>query len=139
MFLEVQGELPLTEHSEKGETVARVKIYVRDDWMEYSPLAFTDAPFIRPEKDWHIPLPNMLCYCQDSEWSWIASNLWGGYVGSDLIVATMTKYCIRNIDSLITRHLYAHRHGIRKWPKEWNQWSHGDDGAREFAKFVRNI
>lgn len=135
----LKGRLPLREHGESGETIVGIELLVWPDWMNALPVAATDAPFIRPELDWHIPRKPYLCYALDEEWRWNLDELWNSRAGSNAIVTAGSTWCIRNIDSLITRHLHGYRYGITKWPKQWGQWSHGDDGTREFETLTKTL
>ena len=135
----VTGRLPLRQHGETGETLVEIELTVGEDWMNTLPSASSAAPFIRAEIDWHVPSRSRLCYALGAEWRWKLEELWNSDAGSDQIIAAASTWCIRNVDSLITRHLHGHRYGITKWPKEWGQWSHGIDGVREFEEFSRNL
>ena len=135
--IQVRGKLALRGHGETGETVVGIQLLVVPDWLNRLPIVFTDASFLRSERDWHVPVANLLCYGQDAEWRWKIEELWNDRSVSDAIIGIGSSWCIRNIDSLVTRHLHGHRFGISKWPKEWGQWSHGDDGVREFEEFVQ--
>src|SRR5437870_186373 len=75
-YTEIKGQLPLRQHGETGETVVGVRLVVRPNWMNVLPVAFTDAPFLRLERDWHIPIDHMLCYGLDMEWNWQIGRLW---------------------------------------------------------------
>lgn len=135
----VKGNLSLCQHGEAGETVVGVTLTIWSDWMRSPPLVATDAPFLRAERDWHVPLKPYICHALDREWRWKLNDLWDSGADANAIVAASSSWCIRNIDSLITRHLHGHRYGINKWPKQWGQWSHGDDGVREFEAFTRKL
>lgn len=135
----VNGRLPLCQHGETGETVVGVMLTIWPDWMQSPPLVATDAPFLRAERDWHVPLKPYICHELDREWRWKLDELWESGADSNAIIAVSSSWCIRNVDSLITRHLHGHRYGIVKWPKQWGQWSHGDDGVREFEAFTRKL
>jgi hypothetical protein len=135
----VNGRLPLREHNEAGETIVGIELAVWPNWMNTLPFASTDAPFIRSELDWHVPWKSCLCYALDQEWRWKLDEMWNSDAGPDAIIAVSSTWCIRNIDSLITRHLHGYRYGITKWPKQWGQWSHGTDGIREFEIFAQNM
>lgn len=135
----VSGRLPLRQHRETGETIVGIELVVLADWMRTPPLASTDAPFLRGERDWHVSQKPYLCYALEQEWRWKLDELWNSEVGANAIVNASSSWCIRNIDSLITRHLHGNRFGITKWPKEWGQWSHGADGVREFEEYSRTL
>lgn len=135
----VKGRLPLRQHGETGETTVGIELVVWPQWMNVLPFAATDAPFIRPEIDWHIPLKPYLCYALDQEWRWKLDELWNSNVESNTIIATSSAWCMRNIESLLTRHLHGQRYGITKWPREWRQWSHGKEGVREFEAFAQSL
>lgn len=135
----VNGRLPLCQHGETGETVVGVTLTIWPDWMRSPPLVATDAPFLRVERDWHVPLKPYICHELDREWRWKLDELWHSGADSSAIIAVSSSWCIRNVDSLITRHLHGQRYGIVKWPKQWGQWSHGDKGVREFETFTRKL
>lgn len=137
VVLSTRGKLPLSEHGEKGETVVGISVYVLPEWMARLPVVSTDAPFLRRERDWHVPVANILCYSQDAEWSWKLDELWNQEADADEIIEFAASWCIRNADSLITRHLHGHRYGIAKWPKQWGQWGHGEAGIRECDLFIQ--
>lgn len=139
IFLEVRGRMRLCEHSETGNVEVGVRFLVSADWLSSLPIAFCDAHFIRQEVDWHIPAPARLCYAQDGEWAWQMDELWKGDASSDALIEAGSAWCIRNVDSLVTRHLHGSRYGISRWPREWGQWSHGDAGIREFEVQVAGL
>lgn len=135
-FVEVSGRLPLREHGETGETLVGIQILVKPDWMESLPFVLTDAPFLRRELDWHVPKGNALCYCMDQEWRWKLAELWDNSNSSVAFINFSGAWCLRNVDSLVTRHLHGHRYGISKWPSRWGQWSHFEKGLQEFEEFL---
>jgi hypothetical protein len=135
-FIDVRGKLPLREHGENGETTVGVRVLVFPNWMDRLPMVYTDASFLRSERDWHVPMGNLLCYCQDAEWRWKIGELWDT-AESSAIIDIGSAWCLRNIDSLVTRHLHGSRYGFTKWPKEWGQWSHDKEGLRECEEFIR--
>jgi hypothetical protein len=135
----IKGTLPLYQHGEMGETTVGITLTILSDWMQSPPIVATDAPFLRAERDWHVPLKPYICHELDREWKWKLDELWESSTDSNAIIAVSSSWCIRNVDSLITRHLHGHRYGIVKWPKQWGQWSHGDDGVREFVAFTRKL
>lgn len=135
----VNGRLPLCQHGETGETVVGVTLTIWPEWMLSPPLVATDAPFLRAERDWHVPAKPYICHELDREWQWKLDELWQSGVDSSTVIAVSSSWCMRNVDSLITRHLHGHRYGIVKWPKQWGQWSHGEDGVREFEAFTRKL
>jgi hypothetical protein len=135
----VKGSLRLKEHGESGETSVNVQLIVLTDWMNKLPIASTDAPFIRDDINWHIPSLPFLCYALDDEWRWTLNELWIKGSDSSNIITASSTWCVRNIDSLLTRHLHGHRYGIQKWPKQWGDWSHGKEGVREFEALLKNL
>lgn len=135
--LKVEGRLPLCQHGETGETIVGVSIFVLSEWMANLPVVLTDAPFLRKERDWHVPAGSVLCYSQDAEWNWKLDELWDRGADANEIINFATSWCIRNVDSLVTRHLHGYRHGITKWPKQWSQWGHGEAGVRECELFIQ--
>jgi hypothetical protein len=135
----INGRLPLCQHGETGETVVGVKITVRPNWMESPPLVATDASFLRAERDWHVPCKPYICHELDREWRWKLDEAWKSGADSETLIDVGSSWCIRNVDSLITRHLHGHRYGIVKWPKRWSQWSHEKAGIREFEEYTRKL
>lgn len=132
-----EGMLLLHEHGERGETAVGVSILVPPRWMYRLPVVSTDAPFLRRELDWHVPASNLLCYSQDTEWCWKLDELWDRNADADEIIEFSASWCLRNVDSLITRHLHGSRYAITKWPKQWGQWGHGKIGIRECELFIQ--
>jgi hypothetical protein len=135
----IKGTLPLCQHGETGESMVGVTLSIVPDWMRSPPIVATDASFLRAERDWHVPLKPYICHELDREWRWKLDELWESGADFDTFITVSSSWCIRNVDSLITRHLHGHRYGIVKWPKQWGQWSHGDDGVREFEAFTRKL
>lgn len=135
----VNGCLPLREHGESGETQVGVTFRIDVNWMKSSPLVSTNAPFLRAERDWHVPMKPFLCHELDLEWQWKLKDLWKSGAEPETIVAIGSAWCLRNVDSLLTRHLHGYRYGIVKWPKEWDQWSHGQTGVQEFNTFLERL
>lgn len=137
VIVQVDGGLPLREHGEAGETIVGLSIFVLPEWMALLPIVSTDARFLRRQPDWHVPVDNVLCYSQNAEWSWKLNELWEKQADANEIIEFATSWCIRNVDSLITRHLHGHRYGITNWPKQWGQWAHGETGIRECELFIQ--
>ena len=133
----VSGSLRLREHGETGETKVGVTFRIDSNWMKSPPLVSTDAAFLRAEHDWHVPLRPFLCHELDLEWQWKLEELWKSGIEPETIIAISSAWCVRNVDSLLTRHLHGHRYGIVKWPKEWEHWGHGRTGVQEFNAFIQ--
>ena len=107
--------------------------------MNVLPAASTDAPFIRPERDWHVPLKPYVCYALDQEWRWKLDELWNSGTGSNAIVRVSSAWCIRNIDSLITRHLTGTVMASLSGPGSGDSGADGQDGLREFEAFTQTL
>jgi hypothetical protein len=135
--VELRGRLALREHGETGETTAELRLLVSPLWLNLLPSAYAQVPFLRPEIDWHASPSGYLCYSQDREWKWKLAELWNQGATGDQIINLASGWCIRNIDSLLTRHLHAYRYGIKKWPHEWGQWSHYEKGVEELENLIQ--
>jgi hypothetical protein len=134
--VQLRGQLALREHGEDGRTKAEVRLLVTPDWTARLPFAFNNEKFLRREIDWHSSKDGLLCYAQDGEWRWKLGQLWNT-ADSDQFIDLTSNWCIRNLDSLLTRHLHGHRYGLTKWPREWDQWSHHEKGIRELERLIQ--
>jgi hypothetical protein len=131
-WFRAEGQLALRTHRECGETSAPVKILVHSEWMQVAPVVFCGADFIRQETDWHIQDDGSLCHVLAEQWRWQLGQWWEQGTDIGQVVDRAAIWCCQNVDSLITRHLHGHRIGLTKWPKQWEQWSHYQQGIDEF-------
>ena len=133
----VEGQLALRTHRESGKTSAPVRILILPEWMDVPPKAFCHADFIRQEVDWHVQSDGSLCHVLPHQWTWQLGQWWQQGMDMDALVNNAAIWCCQNLDSLITRHLYGSQMGWTKWPKQWSQWSHYQQGVDEFHQSVR--
>lgn len=129
-----EGIRALRTHQEDGQVSVPVRILVLPNWVERPPTAFCFADFIRHETDWHVQVDGSLCHVLPHEWAWQIDQWWQQGIEMEQIVDRASAWCWQNVDSLITRHLLGHRIGLTKWPKQWGQWSHYQQGIDEFYR-----
>ncbi|HOC54730.1 MAG TPA: hypothetical protein PLV05_01960 [Verrucomicrobiota bacterium] len=134
-----EGCLPLKTHREVGDTIVSVRILVPNEWTTIPPVAYSSAPFIRKEPDWHVQADGSLCHVLPDHWAWEMNQCWEQTLDIGYVIETAAAWCLLNVDSLVTRHLHGHRFGLTKWPKQWEQWGHGPRGVAEFQTSLQNL
>lgn len=133
----VHGFWELRAHELNQTAKVPLEFAVHTDWMRRPPRSYSSAKFVRREADWHCFSDGWFCIALPDEWR----DTMAGEAASDKdprrlmdIAATWT---LASTDSLISRHLYAARYDITKWPEEWDQWAHAEAGKREYQNQLR--
>lgn len=131
----VEGKLALRTHGESGAIRVPVRILVQPQWTDVPPTVFCEASFLRKEGDWHYQVrDDCLCHVLPEQWVWQLQQWIAQGLSTEVLVELASKWFCQNVDSLITRHLIGNRMGYKKWPKQWDQWSHAALGVVEFQK-----
>jgi hypothetical protein len=130
---------------ERPEYSAKIEIIFRPSKLKASvPRVFCDEAWIFPDLDWHciqhgktgeyFDGRNQLCWIHPREW-----NLAHNYREKRLrpIVSEGAEWLKNNLSRLLDCHWAGHTLGIKKWRREWGEWSHGDEGTKEFEREVQ--
>src|SRR6185369_2642518 len=131
----VSGLLPLKAHEGNGATSSSITIVVEPDWLERPPTVTAHDSFIRREIDWHAYPDGSLCYVLKDEWRDRLGKFMT-YNKEDISRAMdyAATWLLAATDSLVTRHLFGSRHGIKQWPPDWLAYAHGDEGVKEYRR-----
>ncbi len=131
----VSGLLPLKTHGESGQTKSRMTVLVRPDWLEVPPSVIVPEQFIRRDSNWHTYEDGRLCYVLEEEWrDRLGRILTQNSEDICFLMDYAATWLLSASDSLITRHLLGARHGIEKWPDDWQAYAHGEDGVKEYRR-----
>ena len=129
------GLLPLNAHGEDGKTKVQLTILVGSDWIKVPPYAICHEKFIRRETDWHAYPDGGLCYVLQMKWKDRLENIFEKRPNEiSYLIDYGATWLLASVDSLISRHLLANRHGIEVWPKAWEAYAHYDEGLEEYLQ-----
>lgn len=135
VYWRVAGSLALQEHGENGSTLAKLSIHVHPQWLQVPPRVTVREEYLRREEDWHASKDGAICYVLDKAWAdWLTQYFWSTGADCDRAVDAASTWCLASVDSLVSRHLLAHRHRIDKWPKDWPDYSHRELGVQEYLR-----
>ena len=85
--------------------------------------------------DWHFNQDGTLCYVLHKEWREFLSCPEIRASAEEIEIAAY--FCLRNLRYLLVRQLVGYRSGLKSWPPEWAQWSHGIQGLNEYHQETR--
>lgn len=112
---------------------ALMKIAVTSNWMMSPPLVRCAAPFMNRTIDWHCSDKGDLCYVHPVEWfEEHRKNLTSFEKTADAAIKRSAFWIIDAVDDLLHKHFLGWESGCMKWPDEWLQWKHGDEGIRQY-------
>jgi len=121
-----EGDIPV------GDLCVRLSFSSRQDWRKYSPAVYCDAPWIKREIQWHAPSDGSMCWVFEPYWCAMLKECSSVLTESEL--REMAAYwCVAGAADLVGKHHLADAHGIKDWPKEWDDWAHGDEALPQFA------
>jgi len=130
----VTGHWNLRTHGEDGRTRVWLAIEISGHWFSDPPRVRTNASFLRRVEDWHAYSDGGLCHILLEEWVSRFAEMEKLQFPLPVLVDHAATWTLAAADSLITRHLHAHTAGIIDWPHVWTDWSHGDEGVRQFRE-----
>jgi len=137
----VNGKLSLNVGDIPMETYASCSMSVTPKWRSQNPatrcFSAWSLALQRSEtaRDWHFNQDGTLCYVLHKEWGEFLSC---PEVKDSAEEIEITAYfCLRNLRYLLVRQLVGYRNGLKTWPPEWAQWSHGIQGLNEYHRETR--
>jgi hypothetical protein len=131
--IEITGHCPLHFDGKILKKLAFCRIIYTEDWHVNMPIVFPEAPWIKKDPDWHMYDNGALCYELDVRWHETLSNIWHKD-GASIAAHTAAQWLTESAGLLLGRHYYASLTGIKKWPTEWADWKHGNEGVRQYDR-----
>lgn len=128
------GSWRLRAHESGQLTPVQLEFVFPPSWMSAPPLTHCNAPFLRRERDWHCSKDGWLCIGLPDEWRDTFEKEKQANSDPVRLMDIALTWSLASADSLISRHLYAARYGIEKWPAEWDQWEHFEAGRAAYRK-----
>jgi hypothetical protein len=135
--LRFSGRLNLSHDDVKTQKHANCEFVVQPDFAERKPDVYCRDSWIKGDWDWHANSSGWICYELPDRWFDLVSNVvkeQGEARGAQFAA----EWCLHSTRWLLYRHYIASAQSIRKWPKDWPQWSHGDAGVREYRGDRKN-
>lgn len=103
-------------------------------WLSDSPEVWCyENWFRRGNLDWHAYSDGKLCWDLDLRWRVHLKSL-ASVLSREQFAQHAAEYLLNSVRSLLTRHLTGYKLGLKEWPKEWLQWSHGTAALTEFTR-----
>jgi hypothetical protein len=133
----VHGHWSLRAHELNQRATVPLQIAIRPDWMLRPPRSYSSADFVRREADWHCFSDGWFCIALPDEWRDTLAKEAKADGDPRRLLDIAATWTLASTDSLISRHLYAARYGITKWPDEWEQWGHAQAGIDEYRNQMR--
>lgn len=133
-MIRVQGLLPLCDEEFQTKKRALCIFSVPFNWIENIPTVSCLESWITKDRDWHISPKGQLCFELNVKWETELPKLADDYsFGPTADYAT--EWLLNSTRSLLNRHLFAHRNGIKEWPKpDWDAWAHGKEARETYLK-----
>lgn len=121
-----------------GATLALIEMQVSKDFervVRKPPRVWCKESWMRDGADWHNDRESGMCWVLEDEWRDVFSV--SGRQPRD-IVNVGTIWLMNNVQSLVSRHHYAHLMRLNDWPKEWDAWGHYDNGVKQYERANRS-
>lgn len=135
----VSGRWALRSHQLQSEVSVPLEFGISCKWMSSPPLVRSSAAFIRREIDWHCSGSGLLCIGLPEEWKdEFEFMLQQRMLAPEELLDVAATWTLASTDSLISRHLLGARYGLKKWPREWAQWAHFEEGRRAYRRMKEN-
>lgn len=120
-----------------GYTRTPVRISISTDsncYMCAPPIVYAPCEVLMPKEpkgwadcaEWHRYESGRLCWVREDQWR----ALFAGDINHETI-STAAAALTKHVTDLLRYHIIAARQNLKKWPKEWPAWPHGDDYKKE--------
>lgn len=97
------------------------KVWCRESWM-------------RDDADWHNCGKGGMCWVLEEQWR---DEMDRDDLPTDLFLGIGLRWLLTASINLIDRHYVGHFKKLKFWPKEWDAFSHFNEGAREYEREKR--
>jgi len=130
--IQVGGRLPLADQQFFTKNSARCVLEISSRWAwEIPEVACVEPWLTRKMPEWHADENGRLCFEFKLKWEKELPAMVEQY-GFGLIADYAATWLLNSTRSLLNRHLFAFRNGIKSWPKAWDYWPHGTiESARQ--------
>jgi hypothetical protein len=130
----VKGRLGLSHDDIATPTTAHCTFIVDREWLATPPQVICAENWvIKGQPDWHVSRGGTLCFELDVNWRDLVGQV-SEESGLGVAAEFATGWCLNSARWLLYRHSLASQLGLKKWPRSWPYWSHGEMGRREYEK-----
>lgn len=107
-------------------------VHLPVDWLTKPPKVWChEGWFRRGNIDWHAYSDGSLCWDLHLRWYFHLESLMKVMTREQLALHA-AEYLLNSVRSLLLRHFTGYKLGLKSWPSEWLQWSHGNAGVAEY-------
>ena len=133
--IHLDGCIELGDEHFYTQKKARCSFDISTNWVQKIPIVICrESWVIRKPPEWHVYEDGNLCFEFELNWGYKLSAMVDKYTHG-LAAEYATKWLLSSTRSLLNRHLFAVRAGIKSWNADWNYWPHGhDDASKEFLR-----
>jgi hypothetical protein len=125
-FYCVTGRLDIGAAFVSLKIIGRLRL---QEFKQRPPLVRCLETWMKTGADWHNGPP--VCWVLQEQWQDVMG--WRGKQ-HEAIFSEGRDWLFGSVTSLVSRHHYAHLHGIEEWPADWAFWAHGREGAAEYRR-----
>lgn len=120
---------------EHGGGVSEVCISNFGTPLANPPYVESGDAWIRRDVDWHYLVSySRFCWVLAPEWRSYFSRIARSGVSLPVQSQDAAKWLVGAMRLMLSRHWAGHEFGLREWQPGWEDYSHGEDGLREFQK-----
>lgn len=131
------GVIQTAAGQEKAPIGCLCRILIYDEWFQFMPKIHCIEPWIRRgSADWHIYSDGSLCWDLKNRWHEHIASI-PSYYSMEETSTHSAAYLLNSVRSLLAQHYIAWQLNLLKWPSEWPQWSHNQQGVLEYNR-MRN-
>lgn len=122
--ISIRGRLNLSHQEYRTKKAALCTFEVDHTWTEIPPRVICHEPWIkRGDPDWHIHYDGELCFELPIRWKRQVTEI--VELHTDGTAAEYAcNWLLNSARSLLSRHLFASRNAIARWPTAWEYWAH---------------
>ena len=112
-----------------------VEIWELDHALFSPPAVNCRMPWVNRQVSWHYQVFNFrFCWVMQREWSDWFANLRSQGTPADVMAMDATAWLVGAMSYVLSRHWTGYEYGLVDWHPEWQDYSHGHDGVREYLK-----
>ena len=119
---------------EGGSSVIRVWDF--NDLLRVPPSVDCDEPWVMKEESWHYEIRrSRFCWVLQQEWEKYFADQKKAKTPFNVMTKDAAKWLVGAMRYVLSRHWSGDKLAMGKdWPEEWEDYSHGDEGVREFLE-----
>ena len=138
--IEITGKLPLSNRDFTTNKRALCIFRINAQWPWQTPDVICCEDWIKKGiPDWHINTDGNLCFEFSKKWMNELPPMVDEY-SLGLTSEYASTWLVNSSRSLLNRHLFAFRNGIKDWPKAWDFWAHDKEMAlRQFMESQKHL